>query len=537
MNPKPLAACLVCLVLLARAPIGAQDSSLLPEGRVVFLGDSITHHGYYICVLEAHLRSVRPSRPVPELINLGLPSETCSGLSEPDHPFPRPDVHERLDRALAKAKPDLVVACYGMNDGIYHPFSEERFTAFKRGVNRLIEKVRAAGAKLILMTPPGFDPLPMRKQGKLLPAGKDKYAWFAIYEDYDDVLGKYAEWILAQRRRVEAVVDLHSPVKAYLAERRKKDPDFVMSGDGVHLNDEGHRLLAAAMLKAWRIEGDPAGLDAKVLELVVQRQKILHDAWLGHVGHKRPGMKAGLPLDEAEGRATAIEAKIHARLEEIRAQPAFAAVVARLPKSEEPIRLFNGRDLKGWIGDTAYWSVVDGAIMGANSERVPSSTYLFTKENYRQFRLLLEVKQTVSSKHSTMHSAIAALGEQIQDKGGNEHGFRGPLLMFCHDWGIWDAYRRNRVEPAGHRGTLNIEAERRGDWNLIEILVIGNRIRFVANGFPVFDFTDKPELLRESPVGLQLHSNNRPQEYRFRGLVLTRNPEDRLVTLKRDKNE
>ena len=83
----------------------------------------------------------------------------------------------------------------------------------------------------------------------------------------------------------------------------------------------------------------------------------------------------------------------------------------------------------------------------------------------------------------------------------------------------------------------NIEAERRGDWNLIEILVIGNRIRFVANGFPVFDFTDKPELLRESPVGLQLHSNNRPQEYRFRGLVLTRNPEDRLVTLKRDKKE
>src|SRR5262249_51630403 len=43
-------------------------------------------------------------------------------------------------------------------------------------------------------------------------------------------------------------------------------------------------------------------------------------------------------------------------------------------------------------------------------------------------------------------------------------------------------------------------------------------------------FTDKPGMLRESPIGLQLHSNRRPQEFLFRGLVLSRDPEDRLVT-------
>src|SRR5205823_282816 len=99
-------------------------------------------------------------------------------LSEPDHPFPRPDVHERLERVLAKTKPDIVVAAYGMNDGIYYPFSKFRFVAYQQGINKLIDKVKAAGAKLVLLTPSMFDPLPLKKSGKLLPKGEKKYAWF-----------------------------------------------------------------------------------------------------------------------------------------------------------------------------------------------------------------------------------------------------------------------------------------------------------------------------------------------------------------------
>ena len=90
-------------------------------------------------------------------------------------------MHERLQRALDKARPDVVVACYGMNDGIYYPFDEQRFAAYQDGINRLIEKVQASGARLILMTPPPFDPLPLRKQGKLRSVDAEKFAWFAIY--------------------------------------------------------------------------------------------------------------------------------------------------------------------------------------------------------------------------------------------------------------------------------------------------------------------------------------------------------------------
>lgn len=239
---------------------------LSSAGRILFMGDSITHAGHYIIELEAQFRLRQPGQ-VPEMINLGLPSETCSGLSEPDHPFPRPDVHERLERALEMTKPDVVVACYGMNDGIYYPFSQDRFAAYQDGVQRLIQKVRAIGAPLILMSPPPFDPEPLRKKGKLRRLGSDNYAWFAIYEGYDDVLERYAAWLMQPQKNVEMVIDLHTPVKEYTTQRQAADPGFSVSPDGVHLNEEGHRVLANTILQAWGM-GEPEPVPPRLLKLV-----------------------------------------------------------------------------------------------------------------------------------------------------------------------------------------------------------------------------------------------------------------------------
>lgn len=510
MNPRTvLAIILLTFATACREKAGeTKANSPSPElkGTVLFLGDSITHAGHYISHIEAVARAMGDTES--EFINLGLPSETCTGLSEPDHPFPRPNVQDRIDRALQVIQPDLVFACYGMNDGIYYPFDEERFEAYQRGIDTIIDKVHTSGAKLILLTPPPFDPEPLRAEGKIKPAGAEKYAWFEIYENYDtEVLSKYSDWILEQRERVEGVIDLRTPVLNYLIHRRETQPGFTLSPDGVHLNEEGHAILSTAILDAFGIE--PALVDpdnTADIDATEKRQRILHDAWLTHVGHTRPGVRPGLPLG-------------------------IARIAAELSASENPVRLFNGTNLSGWKGDPSIWSVENGAILGRNADPVPSSTYLFTEKTYRNFRLLFDVKQTVSPEHSPMHSAVAALGEQITDEGDNKFGFKGPLLMCCHDWGIWDAHGRNRIEPASQKGALKIAAENVGDWNRCEILVIGNRIRFVANGSLVFDFTDNPEMLRTSPLGLQIHKNQKPQEFRFRGLVLCDDPEDLLATL------
>lgn len=303
-------ACLSVFLLVHHA--AAQEAWPLSAKRILFIGDSITHAGQYVSHIEAQLRQ-QGVTPLPEMINIGLGSETCSGLSEPDHPFPRPDVHERLERALKMLKPDVVVSCYGMNDGIYHPPSVERLKAYQKGVREIVRKCREVGAKVIVLTPPPFDPEPLRGAGKLKtkddPSNEKDYAYFNIYDRYDDVLTEYSDWILAEPNLADMVIDLHGPMLSAAKEKQKQDSSFTFSPDGIHPNAEGHRLMANTILTAW---GQPA-LNAKsdvLFPLVHQRSTLLHDAWLSAVGHQRPGVKAGLPVQEAEAKALVLEDKI-----------------------------------------------------------------------------------------------------------------------------------------------------------------------------------------------------------------------------------
>jgi len=295
--------------------------------RVVFLGDSITFAGKWIAYVETYLRTHDPDFNA-EFIAVGLPSETVSGLSEEGHAggaFPRPTVHERLERVLAATKPDLVVACYGMNCGIYHPLGEERFQKYREGMELLRKRCADVGARVVHLTPPVFDAEPIRD--RTLPAGQTDYR--RPYVGYDDVLAHYSDWLLSMRtpdgnRAAWDVVDVHGPMLKFLKEHRASDPKYRLAGDGVHPNDIGQWLIARSLLLHW---GSPAEIaDAadgdqviaaspngkEILALVFQRQNVLRDAWLSKAGHKRPGVKSGLPIEEAEAKAKEINAKIAA---------------------------------------------------------------------------------------------------------------------------------------------------------------------------------------------------------------------------------
>jgi lysophospholipase L1-like esterase len=288
---------------------------------VVFLGDSITYAGQYIAYLEAFLRA-RDSEFVCEFLNLGLPSETVSGLTEPGHAggrFPRPVLHERLNRVLEKTKPDLIIACYGMNDGIYHPYSEASFERFKEGMRFLRERAATYGAKVLHVTPPVFDPVPIKSM--TLPAGFAEYR--RPFEGYDEVLERYSEWLLSQREKGWDVVDIHSPMQRYLSGKRRSDRSFRLADDGVHINAAGHWLIAREILLHWGIPARevPNTVTAEqvlgtrpqgpeVLRLVQRRQELLKDASLTSTGHRRPGMNKGLPIEEAQQQAQEIEGKI-----------------------------------------------------------------------------------------------------------------------------------------------------------------------------------------------------------------------------------
>lgn len=274
--------------------------------RVLFLGNSITYSGQYIEAIETYYRIKHPELTV-EWINLGLPSETVSGLSEEGHAdgaFPRPDLHERLQRILTQVKPDLVFANYGMNDRIYMPLDADRFERFKSGMNRLHDAVVATGAKVVHLTPPVYDDSKGQKAG------------------YDEVLYEYSSWLLDQRRENKwKVLDIHGPMKAYLEKKRRDDPSFYLAADGVHPGDEGHWLIAKEILLFLGEKGFSMteGIDQvlseelnsdKLIGLVRERQQLMRDSWLTATQHQRPGINVGLPLEIAREKAQALDGRI-----------------------------------------------------------------------------------------------------------------------------------------------------------------------------------------------------------------------------------
>jgi hypothetical protein len=203
-------------------------------------------------------------------------------------------------------------------------------------------------------------------------------------------------------------------------------------------------------------------------------------------------------------------------------------VVAPREGKSETIEIFNGKDLDGWEGHEDLWSVKDGIIVAKNDKPIKVSTYLLTKRKFSDFRLTTKVKLVKSE----MHSGIAFWGRNAPEK-GDKYTYAGHLVMFPSGWGMYDLY--------GREGKLGVDGEpakkvgKQHDWNDLEILAQGNRVRVAVNGHLVVDWRDpEPDRIKEAPIGLQLHSNNEAQEVHFKDLKLTTFPEDKLITVKKD---
>ena len=304
--PRALARALAglgALVVLACQTPAPPPEGAEPPARWLVLGDSIAWDGRWVADLETWLVATRGVE-APELLDCALPSETVAGLSEPEHlahGFARPALSERLARVLDGVQPDFVLACYGMNDGLYQPLDAERSAAFRAGVEALVGELERRGIAFTLLTPPPFD---------------EARASVGRGADYDAVLESYSAWLVAQRARGWSVIDTRAGLTTRLARERALDPSFTFSPDGVHLDERGHRVFAATVAAGLESDGalDVEPVEARLTtvssgparELVT----LLRDAWLSRTGHRRPGLPPGLPLDAARARALALRAEL-----------------------------------------------------------------------------------------------------------------------------------------------------------------------------------------------------------------------------------
>ena len=230
---------------------------------VLFLGDSITEAEFFARDFELAWNNAWPGQPV-RVIPRGRGGESVSGQTEPQFIGRRPQVGDRLAEELRRFKPEWVVACYGMNCGLFQPFETNLFHAYQTGISTVVQQLVAHGTKVMLLTPPPFaQPGAVTSQFATLAdqveaviaahaegrskarRDPDRYGYYSPYLYYDDVLAVYSEWLKTQSRTgLVWVVDMRNPLLTRLDETY--DP-----GDPVHPNREGHRIMAETLMREW----------------------------------------------------------------------------------------------------------------------------------------------------------------------------------------------------------------------------------------------------------------------------------------------
>jgi putative membrane-bound dehydrogenase-like protein len=194
---------------------------------------------------------------------------------------------------------------------------------------------------------------------------------------------------------------------------------------------------------------------------------------------------------------------------ELRALVAYLQAPNQVPMLATPENakdFFNGKDLTGWDGDRAVWSVENGEIVGNTATGLKRNDFLTSALAVEDFKLSLKVKLVPNKENS----GIQFRSERIE---GGE--MRGPQADIGAGWWgkLYEESGRGLLVKEGGEKHVKVE-----DWNEYVIEARGSRVKAWINGQPVFDYDD-PKLSRRGVIGLQVHSGG-PMEVRFKDLKL-----------------
>jgi HEAT repeat protein len=160
----------------------------------------------------------------------------------------------------------------------------------------------------------------------------------------------------------------------------------------------------------------------------------------------------------------------------------FANIFIReIPRPDEFRALFNGRDLAGWIGDTAGYIVEDGKIVckpGGN---------LYTEEQFDNFHLKFEFKLTPGANN----------GLGIRTPPAGDAAYVGMELQILDD----TAKIYENLQPYQYHGSIyGVAPTKRGylkpvgEWNSQEVIADGTKIKVILNGETTVDADIQPAI-------------------------------------------
>lgn len=183
--------------------------------------------------------------------------------------------------------------------------------------------------------------------------------------------------------------------------------------------------------------------------------------------------------------------------------------------------LFNGKDLTGWEGDPAVWSVDQGELVGKGPQK--RNHFIFHKSEQSDFRLTVEIKLVPDGGNSGIQV------RSVPIEGGEARGCQADVGAGW--WGkLYEESARGLLYPKKGQSWDAEQYVKKNEWNVYEVVAVGPRIRSAINGHLCTDLEDD-QIALKGRIGLQVHAGG-PMEVRFRNFQLELNPKFELRTLK-----
>lgn len=198
-------------------------------------------------------------------------------------------------------------------------------------------------------------------------------------------------------------------------------------------------------------------------------------------------------------------------------------------------KIFDGKSLKGWKGDTAYWRVENNSIVGEVTAEKPlqSNTFLIYEKELGDFELKAEFKITEAGNSGINYRSelfeevpFALKGYQADIDGKNvytgqnyEERGRGFLAKRGENSTLAEA-KDPAISPIGNGDELK-QYIKANDWNIIRIVAKGNKLMHYINGFLMSEVTDNDNGKRKLKglLGLQAHVGP-PMKVQYREIYL-----------------
>jgi len=242
------------LLLAAAEPMSLDDGS-----RVVFLGNTLIEREQRFGSWELALAARFPGKKV-QFRNLGWSGDTVFGHARDGYAYTRTGSatvaggYKHLVGHPLSVKPTHLIIAFGTNESFG---GAKELPAFKKGLEKLLNDLAPAKAKVWLVTP--------LKQGTMpdpLPSPQKANAGLKLYAD--------AIREVAKERKV-GLIDLHESA----GDVGKKE----WSDNGIHLTEAGYRGTAPLLLAGLGLEPAEIKNEAKARAAIVKKNELYFHRW------------------------------------------------------------------------------------------------------------------------------------------------------------------------------------------------------------------------------------------------------------------